>query len=149
MIPGVVRMRIARAMAVMALAGWVGGAALASAVRSEPQLSALPWAQIAIGVLISGWGGATATLGRWLAAQYTGAPFHWRAEVVRDVAVSVCVGLGAYFAGATAGLSSMELGFVLLVCGLVGAPMLAAVGGRALAIVKAGKAGGGPNDDFR
>ena len=128
------RRRIARITAASLMFGW--GLAWASTAAVYPDLISLPWAQVGVGVLISAWGGATATLGRYLAASYEQRPFLWRPEVVRDSAVSVSVGAGAYLAGWTWQLSPPMLGLVLLLAGYGGTRVLSVGLERMLAAIK-------------
>jgi hypothetical protein len=115
--------------------GWALSWASVEVLRSEPNLVALPWLQILVGVAIASWGGATATLGRYLAASYESRPFHWRTETVRDGFVSVTVGGGSYFSGWWYGLPPMLLGLVLLLAGYLGVRILSGAAERLLAIV--------------
>lgn len=116
------RRRIARITVGALLMGW--GVAWASVAATYPDLIGLPWAQVGVGVLIAAWGGATATLGRYLASAYEQRPFLWRPEIVRDSAVSVSVGAGAYLVGWTWQLSPPMLGLVLLLAGYGGTRVL-------------------------
>lgn len=129
------RRRIARVCALLLSFGWGFASATVAVVQGIPDLVGLPWAQIVVGSAISGWGGATATLGRYLAAEYDGRPFRWRLEVVRDAAVSVTVGTGAYLAGAWYGLGPLSLGLVLLVSGYGGVRVLGTALERMLSLI--------------
>jgi hypothetical protein len=120
----------------MLITGWHIGWASANTVQALPELTTLPWLQILVGVFIASWGGATATLGRYLAAEYESRPFHWPIETLRDLAVSVTVGGGAYMAGAWYGLNPMLLGLVLLLSGYLGSRALDASGKRLLAFIR-------------
>lgn len=124
------RRRIARITVVMLGLGW--GVAWAATAAVYPDMIGLPWVQIAVGALIAAWGGATATLGRYLTATYESRPFLWRPEVVRDGAVSVSVGGGAYLAGLTYELSAPMLGLLLLLAGYGGTRVLSAAVERLL-----------------
>ena len=110
-----IRRRIARVTVVLLGMGW--GVAWSVVAATQPDLIGLPWVQIAVGALIAAWGGATATLGRYLTATYESRPFLWRPEVVRDGAVSVSVGGGAYMAGLSYELSAPMLVLLLLLAG--------------------------------
>ena len=122
------RRRISRVTIVLLGMGW--GVAWGVVTATQPDLLGLPWLQIAIGALIAAWGGATATLGRYLAATYEQRPFLWRPEVVRDGAVSVSVGSGAYLAGLAYELSAPMLGLTLLLAGYGGTRVLSAAAER-------------------
>jgi hypothetical protein len=115
------------------LCGW--GLAWASVETMPPNLLSLPWVQVLVGVLIASWGGATATLGRYLTATYDSRPFHWRLEAVRDGCVSITVGAGSYFGGAWYGLSPMVLGLVLLLAGYLGVRILSGAADRLLSLI--------------
>jgi hypothetical protein len=128
-----VRRRIARITTVFLGLGW--GVAWASVAATYPDMIALPWVQIAVGAAIAAWGGATATLGRYLAAVYEERTFHWKPEVVRDGAVSVSVGSGAYLAGWSYELSAPMLGLTLLLAGYGGTRVLSAAVERMLSSV--------------
>jgi hypothetical protein len=125
-----IRRRIARVTVVLLGMGW--GVAWSVVAATQPDLIGLPWVQIAVGALIAAWGGATATLGRYLTATYEQRPFLWRPEVVRDGAVSVSVGGGAYLAGLTYELSAPMLGLLLLLAGYGGTRVLSAAVERLL-----------------
>jgi hypothetical protein len=129
------RQRIARVCAAALSLGYVLAWAGASLVQSEPDLLTLPWLQIAVGAAIASWGGATATLGRYLAAEYDARPFRWRLEVIRDTAVSVTVGAGAYLAGAWYGLNPLQIALLLLTAGYLGVRVLNTVADRLLDLV--------------
>lgn len=131
------RLAMRRVMAGMLCCGWVTAWATVEALQaSEPNLLALPWMQIAVGVAIASWGGATATLGRYLVASYDARPFHWRAETARDACVSVTVGGGSYLGGAWYGLSPMLLGLVLLLAGYLGVRILSGAAERLLGLIE-------------
>lgn len=102
------------------------------AAAAYPDMLALPWVQIAIGALIAAWGGATATLGRYLTAAYDSRPFLWKPEVVRDLVVSIAVGAGGYLAGWSYELSPPMVGLLLLLCGYGGTRVLSAAVERLL-----------------
>lgn len=129
------RRHIARITGASLGCGW--GLAWATTSAVHPDLIGLPWAQVGVGVLISAWGGATATLGRYLAASYEQRPFLWRPEVVRDSAVSVSVGAGAYWAGWAWQLSPPMLGLILLLAGYGGTRVLSEGLERLMAAIKA------------
>ena len=127
------RRRISRVTIVLLGMGW--GVAWGVVTATQPDLLGLPWLQIAIGALIAAWGGATATLGRYLAATYEQRPFLWRPEVVRDGAVSVSVGGGAYMAGLAYELSAPMLGLTLLLAGYGGTRVLSAAAERLISSI--------------
>jgi hypothetical protein len=127
------RRRISRVTIVLLGMGW--GVAWGVVTATQPDLLGLPWLQIAIGALIAAWGGATATLGRYLAATYEQRPFLWRPEVVRDGAVSVSVGSGAYLAGLAYELSAPMLGLTLLLAGYGGTRVLSAAAERLISSI--------------
>lgn len=102
------------------------------AVAAYPDMLALPWGQIAVGALIAAWGGATATLGRYLTAAYESRPFLWKPEAVRDLVVSIAVGAGGYLAGWSYALSPPMVGLLLLLCGYGGTRVLSAAVERLL-----------------
>ena len=128
-----VRRRISRTTIALLGMGW--GVAWGVVTATQPDLLGLPWLQIAIGALIAAWGGATATLGRYLAATYEQRPFLWRPEVVRDGAVSVSVGSGAYLAGLAYELSAPMLGLTLLLAGYGGTRVLSAAAERLISSI--------------
>ncbi len=131
-----IRRRIARTVLASMVLGWgASSAGTAALAASEPDLLGLPWVQILIGVFIAGWGGLSATLGRWLAARYNGQPWFWPGELMRDLAVGVAVGMGSYFMGAAYGLKPMQLGLVLLLAGFLGVRLLGGLAERLLGIV--------------
>ena len=140
--PGRIRLRIFQVAAVLMLSGFGLAWATTAAVSADPDLSALPWLQVAIGVAISAWGAMSATLVRWLMARYKEAPWYWQGELVKDIVVAVAVGMGAYFLGAMQGLHSMQLALLLLVAGYAGVPLLSGPAGRL--IDAASKVGGKP-----
>ena len=127
------RRRISRVTIVLLGMGW--GVAWGVVTATQPDLLGLPWLQIAIGALIAAWGGATATLGRYLAATYEQRPVLWRPEVVRDGAVSVSVGSGAYLAGLAYELSAPMLGLTLLLAGYGGTRVLSAAAERLISSI--------------
>lgn len=133
--PWRMRQRVARICALSLSFGWGFAWASVAMVQDMPELTALPWVQIAVGAAISSWGGATATLGRYLAAEYESRPFRWQAEVVRDASVSVTVGTGAYLAGAWYGLGPLALGLLLLLAGYGGVRVLGAAVERMLSLI--------------
>ena len=110
--------------------GW--SIAYATVEVLPPQLVDLPWVQMMIGVLIASWGGATATLQRYLAATYESKPFHWRGETAKDVMVSGTVGIGTYLAGWVQSLSTATLGLCLLLAGFLGVRLLTTVSDKFL-----------------
>ena len=129
------RQRIARICMLLMSFGWGFASASVAMVQEAPDLTRLPWVQILVGSAISSWGGATATLGRYLAAEYEQRPFLWRLELVRDAVVSITVGGGAYLAGAWYGLGPLQLGLVLLMSGYLGVRLLAAAASKLLSMV--------------
>jgi hypothetical protein len=128
-----IRRRIYRVTIVLLGMGW--GVSWGAVAATYPDLIALPWVQVAVGALIAAWGGATATLGRYLAATYEQRPFLWRPEVVRDGAVSVSVGGGAYMAGLAYELSAPMLGLTLLLAGYGGTRVLSAAAERLISSI--------------
>jgi hypothetical protein len=128
------RITLRRITVTLLLLGW--GVSWAAVSVIAPDLVGLPWAQIAVGVAISSWGGLTATLGRKLTAEYDNTPFKLRSEIVKDTAVSVSVGTGGYLTGAWQGLDPMLLGVVLLMCGYGGVKVLTTSLDRLLAVVR-------------
>lgn len=136
MMPLTIRRRLARLTATMLCGGWsIAWATVAVIQESHPDLLGLPWTQIAVGVLVATWGGITATLGRYLASQYAGSVFLWRAELARDSAVSVTVGAAAYMGGAWYQLGPMVLGLVLLLAGYAGVRILSSAADRLLEMI--------------
>jgi hypothetical protein len=129
---------VRRPLAVIASAVVSLGAAMAAtdALRSTPLLTELPWLQVVVGAAIAAWGGATATVGRYLASSYVGAAFFWRAEAAKDVLVSGTVGAGAYFAGSAYQASAPVIALLLLVSGYLGVRILGAAADRLLGIVR-------------
>lgn len=115
------------------LVGW--GVAWAAVAAIQPDLLGLPWAQVSVGMAVASWGGITATLGRKLTAHYDAKPFHLRAELLRDFAVSITVGGGGYLLGAWYRLDAMLLGVVLLLSGYLGVRALSEASERFLAIL--------------
>jgi len=110
--------------------------AAGDAFLADPALTELPWLQVAVGVGIAAWGGATATLGRYLSSSYAGSAFFWRAEAVKDVFVSGTVGAGSYFAGSHYQASPPAIALLLLVSGYLGVRLLSAAADRLLGIVR-------------
>jgi hypothetical protein len=115
--------------------GWVLGWATAETVLSEPDLLDLPWLQTLVGCLIAGWGGATATLSRYLTAEYANLPFILRLEALKDFAVSVVVGAGSYWAGAWYELPAALLGIVILLSGYLGVALLTKAADKLLRVI--------------
>ena len=134
-----VRRRIARVTILCLLLGW--GVAWGAVAATYPDMIALPWVQIAVGAAIAAWGGATATLGRYLAATYEQKAFLWKAEVIRDGAVSVSVGSGAYIDGWAYELSAPMLGLTLLLAGYGGTRVLSAAVERMLSALAEKRSG--------
>lgn len=135
MMPTRIKQRIGRFCAALLLCGWGVAWATVAAAQANPDLTSLPWMQIAIGAAIATWGGATATLGRYMAAVYEERPFRWRLEVVRDLTVSVTVGSGAYLASAWYGMGPLQLGLLLLLSGYLGVRMLNVAADRLLQVI--------------
>lgn len=127
------RRYLRRLTAWLLLVGW--GVSWAAVATVQPDLIALPWAQVSVGMLIASWGGFTATLGRKLAAHYESRPFHLKVEILRDGAVSVTVGSGGYLLGAWYALDAMILGVVLLLSGYLGVKILSEASERLLSIL--------------
>ena len=119
--------------------GW--GVAWGAVAATYPDLIGLPGVQIVIGACIAAWGGATATLGRYLAATYEQKTFLWKPEVIRDGAVSVSVGSGAYMAGWSYELSAPMLGLTLLLAGYGGTRVLSAAVERMLSALAEKRSG--------
>lgn len=124
------RIFVSAFVAACLMTGWT--VAYASVTALPPQLVELPWIQMLIGVLIASWGGATATLQRYLAAQYEGRTFHWRGEAAKDAMVSGTVGVGTYLAGWVQSLSTASLGLCLLLAGFLGVRLLTVVSDKFL-----------------
>jgi hypothetical protein len=136
MIPLDTRVSVRRVTIAVLCWGWLAAWAGVEVVKAEPNLASLPWLQIVVGVAIASWGGATATLGRYLASSYAAKPFHWKIEAVRDGFVSITVGAGSYLGGAWYGLSPMLLGLVLLLAGYLGVRVLSGAAERLLSMVE-------------
>ncbi len=137
---GLQRLRVQRIVAVFLMIGWgVAYATTSTLQREAPDLLGLPWVQIALGAVIACWGGAAATLGRYLSASYDNRKFRWRAEAVRDVVVSIAVGGGGYLAGWWYGLGTAQLGLVLLLSGVLGVRLLTTAAERLYAVVSSRK----------
>ncbi len=130
MIPNEIRRRIRSVTVVCMSFGW--GLAWATVQATYPDIISLPWAQIAVGAAIAAWGGATATMGRYLTAVYESKPFFWRPEVLRDLAVSIAVGSGGYLAGWSYDVPPPMMGLMLLLFGYGGTRVLSAVVERML-----------------
>jgi len=112
-------LRVASAMLAF---GWTAAWGLFEVL--PPPLIDLPWVQLSIGVAISYWGGATATIQRYLASVYDEKPFHWRMELLKDTFVSGTVGGTVYLAGWVRAMSNAELGLTLLLAGYCGVRLL-------------------------
>lgn len=103
------------------------GTALAATAdpAAAHDLLGLPWAHAAVGVAISLWGGATATLERYLAAKYVGTPFHTVVETAKDAMVSVSVGLVCYYTASDVSLLSPKaVGAAQMLAGYGGVRLL-------------------------
>jgi len=131
------RRALSRITIVLLLMGW--GVSWAAVTVLGPDLIGLPWAQVGVGVVISAWGGLTATLGRKLTAEYENTPFRFKSELTKDGAVSVSVGVSGYLAGAWHGLNPMLLGVVLLLGGYGGARVLSVATDRLLDFIRSRK----------
>ena len=102
--------------------GWATTAVAAGALGH--QLTELPWAQIAIGALLSLWGGMTRTAEQMLAALRNGTVFHAKAEFARDIVVSSGIGFLVFAAGALQSWNVWILGSALWCCGYAGTKFL-------------------------
>jgi hypothetical protein len=102
--------------------GWT--IAFATVEAMPPQLINLPWIQMLIGIAVASWGGATATLSRYLTAMYEARPFHWKSEATKDVFVSGTVGTGTYLTGWVETWHIATLGIALLLAGFLGVRLL-------------------------
>lgn len=117
-----VRRRIARITAASLVFGW--GVSWATVAAAYPDLINMPWAQMGVGGLIAAWGGGSATLDRYLKATYEERPFYWKAEVGRDIAVSVSIGSVSYWAAWLWSWPIPMLGLTLLLAGYSGTAAL-------------------------
>jgi hypothetical protein len=129
------RRAVFRVTFILLLVGWGAAWATAHVIHETPRLDSLPWLQVVISIAIAGWGGITATLGRYLASQYDETPFILRLELAKDAAVSVTVGMGSYLGGAWYGLTPMLLGLSILLAGFLGVRLLSGAADRMLAVV--------------
>lgn len=130
-----VRRALSRLTVGVLVVGWVVASATVHAAQASPDLIALPWLQIVLGCWIAAWGGAAATLTRYLASQYEQRPFLVRAEIVKDGLVSGIVGGGTYMTGALYELAPMLIGLLLLLAGWAGVRLLNLAADRLLASV--------------
>lgn len=126
---------LARFTAGMLGIGWVVASATVHAAQASPDLIALPWLQIMLGCWIAAWGGAAATLTRYLASQYEGRPFLVKVEVAKDCLVSGIVGGLTYMTGSLYELPAMLIGLLLLLSGWAGVRVLNVAADRLLAAV--------------
>jgi phytoene dehydrogenase-like protein len=103
--------------------GWTSTAV--AATNMHPMLSEIPWVQVAVGGMLALWGGLTRTAEQLLNALRTGAEFHVKAELVRDIIVSSGIGFLVYAAGALQAWNVWVLGAMLWCCGYLGTRFLA------------------------
>ena len=130
-----VRRALSRFTVTVLVLGWIVASATVHAAQSSPDLIALPWLQIALGCWIAAWGGAAATLTRYLASQYEQRPFLVKVEIAKDGMVSGIVGGGTYMTGAMYELTPMLIGLLLLLAGWAGVRVLNLAADRLLASV--------------
>lgn len=115
--------------------GWALASAAVHAAQSEPDLLTLPWLQIALSAVIAGWGGAAATMTRYLASVYENKPFAVKVEIAKDIVVSAVVGGMTYITGSLYQWSAMLIGLLLLLAGWAGVEILNVAADRMLAAV--------------
>ena len=125
---------VASIVTLLLLAGWT--IAYASMEALPPNLFSIPWLQVLIGATVAAWGGATATLGRYLTAQYEARAFHWRTEAVKDIFVSVTVGMLTYLAGWVQTWHIANLGMALLLAGFLGVRVLSWAADRFMRVLE-------------
>jgi hypothetical protein len=101
------------------------GMAWAALAHEGPDLLALPWTQALVGCGVAWLGGYPAYLGRKLTAIYADKPFHAMAELIRDSAVSIVIGLAGYWGGMSQGMNPALMALVLLLAGYAGTRTLA------------------------
>lgn len=140
----VMRQRLARFTTGTLVLGWAFASAAVHAAQASPDLIALPWLQIGLGCWIAAWGGAAATLTRYLASVYEDRPFLVKVEVAKDCLVSVIVGGMTYMTGALYQLDPSLVGMLLLLSGWLGVRLLNVAADRLLSAVvsKSPPAGG-------
>lgn len=124
------RKRIARITGGVLAFNWTIGWAAVSAVEAVPDLSQLPWLQSLIGIGVAALGGFAATLGRYAAALYEERPFLVRIEFLKDLVVSMAVGLGGYWLGFWSNTPPPLLALGLLLSGYLGTRILSAFAER-------------------
>ncbi len=104
--------------------GWLSTSA-AVALATPPQtLLELPWAQIAVGCLISLWGGLARTATRVLSAQRGGEELRLWRELAKDLIAASLVGFVAFAVSAWQAWSVWLLAVLLPLAGYGGARFL-------------------------
>lgn len=134
------RRRLTFILIFMFLIGWGMAVEAVTAVTSSSDyeaadMTALPWVQMFVGGSIAAWGGATATLGRYLAARYDNSRFIWQIEAIKDLFVSLIVGAGGYLLGVWTHRSEVEIGLILMLSGYLGTRVLTVAADRLLAVL--------------
>jgi hypothetical protein len=87
---------VRRLVALLLGLGWLSTSAAVALVAPPATLLELPWAQIAVGCLISLWGGLARTATRVLGAQREGAELKLWRELAKDLIAASLVGFVAF-----------------------------------------------------
>lgn len=133
------RRRLLLLLVLLLLIGWgiavQAVQAVTEVIYDTPDMTSLPWLQMLVGGAIAAWGGATATLGRYLAARYDNSRFIWQIEAIKDLFASLIVGAGGYLFGVWTHRSEVEIGFILMLSGYLGTRVLTVAADRLLAVL--------------
>lgn len=130
-----------------ALSGCVSSSAVWALAVQPGDLSALPWPQIALGVLLALWGGLTRTAERALEASKAArdnppGDFDLWAELGKDLIVSSGIGFLMFAIGSWQEWGIWLLGSALWLAGYLGTRLLAGLAEAALAYVARRTSGG-------
>jgi len=131
-----------------ALSGCVSSSAVWALAVQPGDLSALPWPQIALGVLLALWGGLTRTAERALEASKAArdnppGDFDLWVELGKDLIVSSGIGFLMFAIGSWQEWGVWLLGSALWLAGYLGTRLLAGLAEAALAYVARRTSGGG------
>jgi hypothetical protein len=139
---------VRRLVALLLGLGWLSTSAAVALVAPPATLLELPWAQIAVGCLISLWGGLARTAPRVLGAQREGAELKLWRELAKDLIAASLVGFVAFAVSAWQAWSVWLLAVLLPLAGYGGArflePLTDAAVRRMTGVL--GGAGGKEND---